>query len=112
MDDEVWRILTGLLVVAVIAEGALLVATMRQVRNLLLTVQPGTPLHIGGGPWVANPSSSAAHRYFFTVSRATPLARAIARCDSPICQRRTTSTISMRLSSRYPIPLTSWWRTW
>jgi len=45
-------------------------------------------------------SPSAVRRYFFTVSRATPLARAIARCDSPICQRRTTSTISMRLNSR------------
>src|SRR5215831_16462854 len=42
---------------------------------------------LGGGPLAATPSSSAARRYFFTVSRATPLARAIARCDSPICQR-------------------------
>ncbi len=53
-----------------------------------------------GGPLAATPSPSAARRYFFTVSRATPLARAIARYDSPSCQRRTTSTISMRLIGR------------
>jgi hypothetical protein len=50
----------------------------------------------------ANPSSSPARKYFFTVSRATPLARVIERCDLPLCQRRTTSTISIRLSSDNP----------
>src|SRR5262249_13770793 len=76
------------------------------VRGALTTRPAPTPLTstarpaLGGGPWGAAPTSPAARGYSFTVPRATPLARAIARCDSPICQRRTTSTISMRLSSR------------
>ena len=38
--------------------------------------------------------------YFLTVSRANPVARTIARWLWPICQRRTTSSISIRCSSR------------
>jgi integrase len=55
-------------------------------------------------PRACSPSPSASRRYFFTVSRASPVARPIARWASPACQRRTTSWISILLSSRYAIP--------
>src|SRR4030088_2532479 len=61
---------------------------------------------VGGGPVALSPRPPAATRYFLTVSRANPVARAIARWLSLTCQRRTTSSISLRCSSRYPIPST------
>src|SRR5258708_21596247 len=61
---------------------------------------------VGGGPVVLSPRPPAAARYFLTVSRANPVARAIARWLSLTCQRRTTSSISIRRSSRYLIPST------
>src|SRR5207245_7946991 len=61
---------------------------------------------VGGGPVALSPRPLAAARYSLTVSRANPVARAIARWLSLTCQRRTTSSISIRCSSRYPIPST------
>lgn len=50
MASGLWQVLTGLLVVAVVVEGLLLVGVIRQVGTILLQIAPPRPGVLDGGP--------------------------------------------------------------